>query len=130
MSDWVLDASALLALLNREPGEERVADALAAGAIISAVNLSEVVAKLAEIGMPQAEIREAVEPLGLGVVDFDAEGAFTAGLLRPDTRAAGLSLGDRACLALGKQRGVPVLTADQSWGGLDLGSEVAITMLR
>lgn len=130
MSDWVLDASALLALLNREPGEERVADALAAGAIISAVNLSEVVAKLAEIGMPEAEIREAVEPLGLGVVDFDAEGAFTAGLLRPTTRAAGLSLGDRACLSLGKQSGIPVLTADQSWNALDLGSEVAITMLR
>ncbi len=130
MTDWVLDASALLALLNREPGAERVAEALAAGAIISAVNLSEVIARLAEIGMPGAEIREAIEPLGLDVADFDAEGAFAAGLLRPATRAAGLSFGDRACLALGAQRGVPVLTADRAWIGLDLGSDLAITMLR
>lgn len=130
MSESVLDASALLALLNREPGEERVAEALTAGAIISAVNLSEVIAKLAEIGMPEAEIREAVEPLGLDVVDFDTEGAFIGGLLRPTTRAAGLSLGDRACLALGKQRGAPVLTADQVWSGLDLGSDFTIMMLR
>ena len=131
-SEWVLDASALLALLNREPGEERVAEALAAGVVMSTVNLSEVVAKLADIGMPEAEIREAIEPLGLGFAAFDDAGAFGAGLLRPASRTVGLSLGDRACLALGRQSGLPVLTADLAWNSLDFGldSGVEITMLR
>lgn len=130
MSDWVLDASALLALLNREPGEALVAQALAEGAMISTVNLSEVVAKLADIGMPEAETREAIEPLGLEIVGFDAADAFSAGLLRPATRADGLSLGDRACLALGMRSGLPVLTADRGWSGLALGAGVEIRMVR
>ena len=130
MSSCVLDASALLALLNREPGEERVMEALVMGALMSAVNLSEVVAKLADIGMTEADIREAVEPLGIKLADFDASGAFSAGLLRPASRSAGLSLGDRACIALGRQRGLPVLTADIAWNSLDLGTEVEIVMLR
>lgn len=130
MTSWVLDASALLALLNREPGSERVAEALAAGAALSTVNLSEVAAKLADIGMPEAEIREAIEPLGLDFVEFDIADAFATGLLRPASRAAGLSLGDRACLALGVRLVAPVLTADRGWSGLDLGADVEITMLR
>ncbi len=128
MSSGVLDASALLALLNREPGAERVAEALAAGACMSAVNLSEVVAKLAEIGMTEAEIHEAIDPLGLDVAPFGAADAFATGLLRPASRAAGLSLGDRACLALGRRRGLPVLTADSAWSVLDPGA--GIEMLR
>ena len=130
MSKWVLDASALLALLNREPGEERVAAALATGATMSTVNLSEVVAKLADLGMPEAEIHEAIDPLGLEVAVFDDTGAFSAGMLRPASRTAGLSLGDRACIALGRQSGLPVLTADLAWRSFDLGSDVEIMMLR
>lgn len=97
---------------------------------MSSVNLSEVVAKLAEIGMPEAEIREVIEPLGLDIIDFDEGDAFAAGLLRSVTKRAGLSLGDRACLAAGMRVGHPVLTADGGWVGLDLGPGVQVTMVR
>ena len=130
MSEWVLDASAALAVLQQEPGEERVERALADGAVISAVNLSEVVAKLADRGMPEAEIRADITRLRLDVAPFNGVDAFAAGLLRPVTRAAGLSLGDRACIALGRRSGLPVLTADIAWTGLDLGPGVEITALR
>ena len=130
MSEWVLDASALLALLQYEPGEERVAGAIADGAIISAVNLSEVVAKLADSGTPEAGIRAKIETLRLDVAPFDGADAFAAGLLRPATRAAGLSLGDRACIALGQRSGLPVLTADSAWMSLDFHPDVEIITLR
>ena len=121
MSEWVLDASAALAVLKREPGEDRVTEALGEGAVISAVNLSEVVAKLAGGGMPESEIRADIRGLRMDVAPFDADAAFAAGLLIPLTRSAGLSLGDRACIALGQRRGLPVLTADAAWAGLGLG---------
>ncbi len=130
VTSCVLDASALLALLHQEPGEERVVEALASGAVMSAVNLSEVVAKLADIGMTEPDIRATVETLDIEVAEFDVSGAFATGMLRPPSRRAGLSLGDRACLALGQQRGLPVLTADTAWNSLSLGSEIEIVMLR
>ena len=94
----VLDASALLAMLNGERGADRVA-AMLPGAVIGAVNLSEVVAKLAERGMLAHSIRAALEALDLDVHPFDPEMAFAAGELRRTTRRRGLSFGDRACLA-------------------------------
>ncbi|BDG60494.1 type II toxin-antitoxin system VapC family toxin [Caldinitratiruptor microaerophilus] len=128
MSKWVLDASALLALLNNEPGAEQVMAALLEGAVISAVNLSEVTAKLADVGMPEAEIRQVLGPLPMDVVPFDAESAYQTGLLRVHTREAGLSLGDRACLALAKQLGRPALTAERAWGQLK--SDVEVRLIR
>ncbi|MDR7555346.1 MAG: type II toxin-antitoxin system VapC family toxin [Armatimonadota bacterium] len=125
MSSLVVDASALLALLQGEAGVERW-DAVIGNAVISAVNLSEVVAKLADAGMPETEIRATLEPLGLHVVDFDAAQAYQAGLLRPATKRSGLSLGDSACLALARSRRLPVLTADQAWKALRLGLEVRV----
>jgi PIN domain nuclease of toxin-antitoxin system len=125
VSEAVLDASALLALLNGEPGAETVAGILQSAAI-SAVNLSEVVAKLAEAGMPEVAIRQALDGLALEVSPFDAGQAYQAGTMRPLTMAAGLSLGDRACLALAQARKVPALTADTAWRGLDLGIEVQV----
>jgi ribonuclease VapC len=124
VSSVVLDASALLALLNREPGAGVVATALADGASICAVNLSEVVAKLAEIGAPEEAIRQALDSLGLEILDFGADLAYQAGMMRPATRQIGLSLGDRCCLALGKHLGLPVLTADRAWLDLAVGVEV------
>ena len=121
----VVDASAVLTILNEEPGMTVVVEVLPL-AVIGAVNISEAVAKLADGGMPGPEIQEAIEGLGLDVVSFDAELALAAGLLRPLTRLAGLSLGDRACLALGMRLHVPVLTADRSWAGLDLDVEVRL----
>ena len=126
MSSWGVDASALLALLNQEPGGERVAAAMPDGVALSAVNLSEVVAKLSEAGLPEAAVHQALDPLGLQTAAFDAELAYRAGLLRPLTRGAGLSLGDRACLALAQRLGLPVLTADRTWAELQLGVAVQV----
>ena len=123
MSEVVFDASALLALLNREPGHEEVAQVVP-DAAISAVNISEVVSKLAESGMPGEKIEEALEGLALEIYDFGRELAFQAGMLRPATRSRGLSLGDRACLTLGERLNLPVLTTDRAWEDLELNVEV------
>jgi len=123
---WVLDASALLALLNNEPGEGLVAEAINQMAVMSAVNLSEVVAKLRDAGIPAQEIHEILEPLGIEIIDFDLELAYRTGMLRLVTKKAGLSLGDRACLALAEQLGVPLLTADRSWKELPLSLDIQL----
>jgi PIN domain nuclease of toxin-antitoxin system len=127
VSDVVLDASALLAVLGAEPGAERVERRLE-GACIGAVNLSEVVAKLIDDGVPEAEVRRAIGRLELDVHVFDAQHAYAAGVLREATRALGLSLGDRACLALAQSLGAPALTADRSWSQLNVG--IAIEVVR
>ncbi|CAN5725740.1 PIN domain-containing protein [soil metagenome] len=125
MSEAVLDASALLALLNHDPGHKEVARSIPHAAI-SAVNLSEVVAKLADNGMPEEEIREALESLALEVHGFGRELAYETGLLRPMAKSRGLSLGDRACIALGSRLELPILTADRAWEGLDMATEVRL----
>lgn len=127
MSSWVLDASALLALLNGELGSERVAEVLPDAAIAS-VNFSEVVAKLADEGRDEAEIRAFLDLLGLEIVEFDTELAYRTGFLRPLTRSMGLSLGDRACLALANALKVPALTCDRAWTNLNL--EVIVELIR
>lgn len=119
----MLDASVLLTMLNREPGHEGVARVVPEAAV-SAVNLSEVVSKLAENGMPGEEIKEALDGLALEIHAFGRDLAFQTGLLRLATRSRGLSLGDQACLGLGKQLHLPVLTTDRAWEGLELGVEV------
>ncbi|MCC7020896.1 MAG: type II toxin-antitoxin system VapC family toxin [Ardenticatenales bacterium] len=121
----VLDASALLALLQSEPGAHLVAELLPE-AVISAVNLSEVVAKLAEHGMPDGAIRSAFEGLMLSVRDFDAAAAVAAGLLRPRTKAFGLSLGDRACLTLARDLGRSAVTTDRRWSDTNVGVDVEV----
>ena len=124
----VLDASALLALLQNEAGAEVVADLLAVGAM-SAVNLSEVVAKLMDHGVPPEEAREALDGLPIDVHSFDRDSAFAAGELRRVTRGAGLSFGDRACLALAARLGVAAVTADRAWALL--GDGIArVTLVR
>ena len=123
----VLDASALLAVLRAEPGAGRVEPHLE-GAAIGAVNLSEVVAKLDEDGVPEAEIHRAIGRLELDVHAFDAAQAYAAGIVRRKTRAQGLSFGDRACLALALQLGAAALTADRSWASIELG--VTIELIR
>ncbi len=124
-SEVVLDASALLALLRAEAEAARV-EAAVDRAVIGAVNLSEVVAKLAGDGAPLAAIREAVGSIDLEVHGFDAELAFRAGALRPATRRLGLSFGDRACLALAEVLGAPVMTADRAWAEVDLGVPIEV----
>jgi PIN domain nuclease of toxin-antitoxin system len=127
----VLDASALLAYLQGEEGAEPVARALRQRAWISAVNLSEVLAKLHERGRsPETVIADLRER---GILDdllqvqaMDLDLAIEVALLRPVTRDKGISLADRACLALGRISGLPVLTADRVWAEVDVGVEVRL----
>ena len=122
----VLDASAVLAVLNGEPGEKKVIPLLAESAI-SAVNLTEVGAKLLEAGMDEANARIAVSVLGIGeVADFDEDLAWETAKLRPLTKQHGLSLGDRACLALAIKLNVPAVTADKQWSKLKICKVVVI----
>ncbi|KMO44967.1 twitching motility protein PilT [Methylobacterium tarhaniae] len=126
---YALDASALLCLFNQEEGQDRVRAALGE-AVISAVNYSEVVAKLVERGGAAAAVGRALEHLHLTVVEFDRVQAVEAGALRKATRQAGLSFGDRACLALAKSRGLAALTTDQAWEQLDAEGVVSVEMVR
>jgi PIN domain nuclease of toxin-antitoxin system len=121
----VLDASALLCLIHREAGWEAVSASLPRSRI-GAVNLGEVVARLSEHGVTPSAIDEALRLLDLRVVDFDAEQARASGLLRQATRAAGLSLGDRACLALAAKFDATALTADRAWRGLEVGVKIEL----
>jgi ribonuclease VapC len=114
MNRFVLDASAVLALLNEEAGGERVEAALA-GSMIGSVNYCEVLGKLIDGGMPEDEARQSVQLLGIEIIGFDEESARVAASLRLSTRRLGLSLGDRCCLALGLSRGFPVMTAERVW---------------
>lgn len=125
MSDFVLDASALLALVNQEPGQDMVAEMLPRS-LASAVNASELVAKLTDQGMPEDEVRDVLAALDLTVISFDEGQGLIAGYLRPLTRHLGLSLGDRACLALGLQTQRLVITADKAWAKLELGVEIQV----
>ena len=125
MSTAVLDASAVLAYLRNEPGSE-VVGSLLPGATISAVNLAEVISKLSDRGIAAATYRHALGALGLRVAQFSEESAYAVGALRDLTRSAGLSLGDRACLALAKALNLPAITADKAWGKLEFVVEVRV----
>jgi PIN domain nuclease of toxin-antitoxin system len=119
----VLDASAVLALILREPGADRVqADIDAAAA--STVNMAEVFARCQDRGLDPARIGDICIDMGLETLPFTAAHALMAGQLRISTRALGLSLGDRACLATAMLAKKPVLTADRAWLQLDLGLEI------
>ncbi len=95
-------------------------------ASISAVNLSEVLARLQEIGMPEDDVAVAVARLNLRVVAFDELQARATAQLRSLTRHFGLSPADRACLALGDRLRCAVVTADRIWASLDVGVEIVV----
>jgi ribonuclease VapC len=123
VSEIVLDASALIAVLREEPGASAV-EAVLDDAAVSTLNLSEVQAKLVERGVSTEIAWSWLVDLDLDVVDFDAPQAKVAGDLRALTRTHGLSLGDRACLALAQVRSLPVMTADRARAGLEIGIEI------
>jgi len=122
----VLDASALLALLNEEPGAEKLTPQLLSTSASSTVNLAEVQAKLVDRGLDPADAWEATLAPVRDAVDFTSEHARIAGMLIAQTRSLGLSLGDRACLALALSLKAPVYTADKSWKNLKLGVRVHV----
>lgn len=121
----ILDASALLAVLLVEPGRENVEPHLM-DAVISTVNLSEVFARALKAGVSADDTHWVLEGFDLTTISFSAEQAIETALLLPVTRHLGLSLGDRACLALAMETGFPVLTADRQWEGLDVGIDIRL----
>ena len=125
----VLDASALLALLLDEPGAEAVRPHVQAG-VIGAANLAEVLAKLSDHGVPALEAARAVAILGLEAAPMTQAQARRSAEMRPVTRAAGLSLGDRACLALAGERGALSLTADRGWEAIAGAVGVIVQVIR
>ncbi|AFZ69494.1 type II toxin-antitoxin system VapC family toxin [Deinococcus peraridilitoris] len=126
----VLDASALLAYIFGEPGAEQVEAELSKGTTIHAVNLAEVLSRLAERGSAPEDSLQTFTDAGimkLLKVDIGTvEDALSAARLRPITRRQGLSLGDRYCLALAQRLKVPVMTADRAWNDLSVGVTVEL----
>lgn len=114
-SSIVLDASALLALFNEEPGADEVMKAFNHPCLLSAVNHTEVLTKLLDKGLSPADAATVMTSVELQIVAFDAAQSADAAWQRGVTRAVGLSLGDRACLALAHARNAVVLTADKPW---------------
>lgn len=126
MSKPVLDASAVLASFYGESGAEAIDDILRVS-VISAVNAAEVISKLVERGMPAEMAKSALLDTGITIIPFDLEQAELVGILRAATRSYGLSLGDRACLALAKLTGGQAVTADRTWLSIaDLGIEIVL----
>ena len=126
---FVLDASALLAMLREEPGAEMV-ELVLEHAVMSTVNWSEVVQKARFYGVKTAGMRAEVEALGLEIQPFTADDAESAASLWQHTKSSGLSLGDRACLATGERLGLPVLTTDRAWKDLEAGVGITVELLR
>lgn len=126
MNRIVLDASALLAVLNQEPGADKLTPELLSTSASSTVNLAEVQGKLVARGIDPDDAWEAALAPIRDSVDFTAEHARIAGLLVVQTRPLGLSLEDRACLALALSLKSPVYTADKSWKSLKLGVRIHV----
>jgi ribonuclease VapC len=125
MNDVVLDASAIIAVINREPGAERVVP-VADGAVVSSLIVAEVVTWLALRNIPEREIVATIDELNFRIEAFDQSRAMTAGLLVSKTKRRGLSLADRACLALAIELGLPAMTANRAWRNLDIGVEIRL----
>ena len=125
MNSYVLDASALLCLINGEPGADRVHRALKHSSI-SVVNVSEVIAKRIDFGDAPDALIQDIADLELTIVEMDFSQAALAGRMRAQTRAIGLSLGDRACLTLAKTLGAIALTSDRAW--LVIAAEVGVSV--
>lgn len=123
LSKAVLDASALLALVQKEPGADKVRP-LIPDAMMSAVNFCETVQRLRRGGMPIESVTMMLTPLVPEPVAFDKQTAYVAASMHEKTRGQGLSFGDCACLALAMMRGVPAVTAERKWDQCDVGVHV------
>jgi len=125
----VLDASALMALMLGEPGAEIVEEHLD-GAYLSTVNLAEVVAKMLSRGAELQLVRTEIEAAGIETVALDEAQALRVGELHAAMRRHGLSLGDRACLALAAATGRIAVTGDRPWADADVGVGVEVRLIR
>ena len=129
MTSFVLDASAVLALLLGEPGADRVKAGLD-GSVMTTVNMAEVVSHYAKLGVARSDIEALLRPLPIRLAPVDAALSYDAGMLRPITLDGGLSLGDRYCLALAKREGLPALTAERRWPAIAEAAGVAVEVIR
>lgn len=125
VTEFVLDASSIIALLAREKGFEKVA-AVVDTAKMSAVNLAEAGSHLTEAGYSLAQAQAVLSEIPVHVVPFDEEQAMETARLRALTRSLRLSLSDRACLALARKLRLPAMTADHAWGRLNIGVHVTV----
>ncbi|MEM8610648.1 MAG: type II toxin-antitoxin system VapC family toxin [Cyanobacteria bacterium P01_H01_bin.105] len=129
MTNVVLDSSAILAILQDEPGQEAVLPVLE-GALVSTVNLAEVATCITRYGIPKDVVHTTIAKLPIHPCDFGYDLVALTGTLIQDKRQFGLSLGDRACLALGMMRKIPVLTADKIWKELERSLDIQIQVIR
>lgn len=130
MSEVVLDASAVLAVLREEGGAERVEEALANGALVTAANLAEVITKLIAYDTAAEVIMAKIAELNIEVVPITEEDGRVAGFLYFDTKEFGLSLGDRCCIAVGMRHDALILTADRPWKNANLDAVANIDLIR
>ena len=129
MTTIILDASTLIALLKHEPGGDMVANAIG-DSKITAINYAEVISHFCHAGMPTIEVDAMLRPLPMVVVSADEKLARLAGHLRTMTSSAGLSLGDRFCVALAQLEKLPAWTSDRNWQTLAEAVQVEITLIR
>ncbi|CAN5478228.1 PIN domain-containing protein [soil metagenome] len=120
-----LDASALLAFLFREPGHEQVS-AVLDNCCMSTVNLSEVLGRFVRDGHNGQAVWMRLQATSIEFISFTSEQASIAAQLLPHTQPVGLSLGDRACLALALNRDIPAMTADRAWAQLSIGTVIQV----
>ena len=119
MSKVVLDASALLALIKNEPGA-KIVEELLGNIVMSSVNVAEVASILLDSDMSPEEAQEAIEPFVDSIIPFNLKHSIDCAALKKITKHLGLSLGDRACITLGIQLGLPIYAADKIWLELKL----------
>ena len=126
MNKVILDSSALIALIKNETGAD-VVESLLGRIVMSNLNVSEVSGILIDLGMSYEECKNSVEPYIDVIVPLDVEQSFDIAFLKKSTKHKGLSIGDRACIALGIKMKLPIYTADKVWADLDLeGAEIIL----
>jgi ribonuclease VapC len=125
----VLDSSAVLALLKPESAKVDL-DALVPGQPISAINYSEAADYFSRLGKSRRDIGRLLSSLDLDIVPVDPELALDAAMMRPMTDAAGLSMGDRCCIALAQRLAVPSLTGDRRWADIAAAVDVELVFIR
>lgn len=127
----VLDASALLAVSKGERGAELVMELInTKDCVISSVNMAEVGTRLLDLGLPIHELGRGITQFSVDIIDFNQEQALASAALRPLTKSSGLSLGDRACLALAQLMQGCVVTADRAWLDIAETTKIKVLMIR
>ncbi|MGB4115714.1 MAG: type II toxin-antitoxin system VapC family toxin [Polaromonas sp.] len=127
----VMDSSALLAVTKGEKGAETVMELIEANdCVISSVNMAEVATRMLDLGLPLNELKRALGLFNMDVIDFNEVQAMACAELRPLTKSAGLSLGDRACLGLAKLMDATAVTSDRPWMAIAEAVGVKVLLIR